>query len=214
MTSNLFTIYHKKAVRVALVLSCIPFTRMIAINGSLASGKITKNSDIDFFIITQQNRLWLTRLLITLILDLGLLRAKKNSHRGKICLNHLLTNEKYLLNRQDDYNAYQYSHLIVLYSTNNTYQEFIKKNQWMNKYYKNCGIIESIKSQNQLVKRLFEKILFNWFGDFIENVCRAWQVWRIKHNSFFHQKDSVLMISDQEFYYYTKVSRKYHLWGK
>lgn len=206
--------YRKKAKKFANILCNIPFIKMIAINGSLASGKITKNSDIDFFIITQNNRLWLVRLLITLILDLGFIRAKKNKHSGKICLNHLLTNEKYLLNRQDDYNAYQYSHLIVLYSTDDTYQEFIKKNQWMKKYYKIKEIIESSKSQNQLLKKILEKILFNWFGNFIENISRTWQIWRIKHNSFFQQEDSSLMISNQEFYYYTEVSRKYQLWGK
>lgn len=206
--------YLKRAKITAHILKFIPFVRMIAINGSLANGKITKNSDIDFFIITEKNRLWLVRLLVTIVLDLGFLRAKKNKHRGKICLNHFLTNENYLLSRQDHYNAYLYSNLIILYTTAHTYPEFIKKNVWINKYYNPIKKSKISSVKNKPVINYLEKILSGKFGNYIEQKSRAWQIKKINHNSFFQQKDSALKISNQEFYYYTQVSRKYQLWGK
>lgn len=206
--------YLKRAEITAQILKFVPFVRMIAINGSLANGKITKNSDIDFFIITEKNRLWFIRLLVTIVLDLCFLRAKKNKHRGKICLNHFLTNENYLLSRQDYYNAYQYSNLIVLYSAADTYQEFIKNNSWMNKFCQPINKTEIPLVKNQLVRIFFEKVLSRKIGNYFERKSRIWQIKKINHNPFFQQKDSALKISRQEFYYYTQVNRKYQLWEK
>jgi len=45
----------------------IPGLRMVGIGNSVSMNSASKNSDIDLFIVTDKNRMWLVRILVTLI---------------------------------------------------------------------------------------------------------------------------------------------------
>src|SRR3954453_11304973 len=55
----------KKAKKIATFLTWFPFIRGIAISGSLSKHVAKEDSDIDFFIITKANRLWVSKLFFT-----------------------------------------------------------------------------------------------------------------------------------------------------
>lgn len=193
------------------LLRGLPFVRLIAVNGSLAQNRANNQSDIDFFIIVKYGRLWLTRLLACSILDLFNLRAKNEQHSGKICLNHLLSNKNYLLDRRDSYNANQYSNLAVLYNINSSYEKFWQINRWIDDFQ---IVIEQSQTevkndQIALFKKILERLLSYKTGDFLEGKLKNLQLRRISNKAFFHQSDSVLKTTDEEFYYYTNVSKKY-----
>ena len=85
----------KRAQFATKLLSYVPFIRMVAINGSLASGKINDDSDIDFFLISENKHLWTARFFAIGILTFFNLRAKGKRHEHKVCLNHILSNFDY-----------------------------------------------------------------------------------------------------------------------
>lgn len=193
------------------LLRGLPFIRLIAVNGSLAQGKIHSQSDIDFFIIVKYGRLWLVRFFAYWLLDLFNLRAKNEYHRAKICLNHLLTDQDYLLDRRDSYNAHQYGNLAVLYNLDNSYKQFRQKNSWINDFSNPTkqSQIELKNDQMGFLKKSWEKLLAGFVGDYLESKLKKFQLERIKNKVFFHQPDSVLKTTDKEFYYYTNISKKY-----
>lgn len=69
------------------IIQALPFTRMVALTGSLAEGRATEKSDIDFFVQVKAGHIWTSRLIITAILQLFGLRRTDGNISGKICLN-------------------------------------------------------------------------------------------------------------------------------
>src|SRR5688572_3156323 len=51
----------KKAVRICRFLFQFPFVRAVGISGSLSKNVADENADIDYFIITAPDRLWIAR---------------------------------------------------------------------------------------------------------------------------------------------------------
>lgn len=78
----------QRAIR---LISRVPFSRMIALTGSIAEDRETEKSDIDFFVQVEKNHIFLTRFIITIILQLAGIRRTDTSITGKICLNWFAT---------------------------------------------------------------------------------------------------------------------------
>ena len=73
-----------------LVNMC-PWIRLIAISGSTAYGRTKALDDVDFFIVTQRNRLWITLLVAMLVAKI--LRAR-NRDASVFCLNRVLEEDE------------------------------------------------------------------------------------------------------------------------
>jgi len=58
----------KKADKAANFIAAFPFVKGVAISGSLSKKFADEDADIDFFIITAANRLWLARTFLHLFL--------------------------------------------------------------------------------------------------------------------------------------------------
>ena len=83
--NNLAERKFSKAVRLAKFYRFIPFVRMMAVVNSLAYSNAKENSDIDFFIITSKNKIWLARFFTILFVRTFGLRHKKESNRDAFC---------------------------------------------------------------------------------------------------------------------------------
>ncbi|MEM7799671.1 MAG: hypothetical protein AAF633_10820, partial [Chloroflexota bacterium] len=62
------------ALRYGRIVASLPYVRMVAVTGSLAMDNADCGGDIDFFVVTEPNRLWLTR---TMIIGVVRLAAKE-----------------------------------------------------------------------------------------------------------------------------------------
>lgn len=131
----------KIAKQVARWLKIIPTIKMVAVTGALAMENSNKNDDIDLLIITSKNRLWLTRLLAVLLVELIAKRRHPADKevKDKICLNmfldegHLKVPEK----EQDLFSAHEVCQLKPILDKNGTYQKFLKANLWSKKFLPN-----------------------------------------------------------------------------
>src|SRR3989344_7290328 len=63
-----------KATRIAILLSKIPTINLICATGSIAINNATKDADLDLFIVTTKDTLWLTRPFVFLLLKILRLR--------------------------------------------------------------------------------------------------------------------------------------------
>ena len=70
-------------------ISKFPYVRAILLSGSISKGYMDKDSDVDYFIITQPNRLWVTRLLLMLFKKIFLFNSRK-----VFCINYFVDSEK------------------------------------------------------------------------------------------------------------------------
>lgn len=79
----------KKYIRIARkfskLIAVFPFVRGIYLSGSLSKGYADKNADIDYFVITKPNRLWLCRTLLMVFKKVFLLNSKKF-----FCINYFI----------------------------------------------------------------------------------------------------------------------------
>lgn len=64
------TMYIEKTKKYIPYISWIPGLKMIGVGNSLSMNSGTKDSDIDLFIVTTPNRIWLVRILVTLVFQL------------------------------------------------------------------------------------------------------------------------------------------------
>ncbi|MCL5795411.1 MAG: hypothetical protein M1338_03565 [Patescibacteria group bacterium] len=192
----------QKARFAAKILRFIPFIRMAAVINSLSFNVISKNSDIDLFIITAPNRLYIARSFAILILKLlGLYKNKKN-YRGKLCLGFYITEsnlnlEKIALKPFDPYFYFWLVSLTPLWGIK-VYRKFLAKNRWINKYFANFSAqaklnlsADKIVAQNSSwVQKIKEVIFIGFLGDFWENILSSIHIkhtWNLAEN---HSKSS------------------------
>lgn len=131
----------KIAQQVVRVLRLIPFIKMVAVTGNLAMRNANQEDDIDFLIITQRKRLWLSRFLAVVLLELlgKRRRPEEKEVKDKICLNmfldedHLEMSEK----QQNLFSAHEILQLKSLYEKDDFYDKFLDQNRWVKKFLAN-----------------------------------------------------------------------------
>jgi len=128
----------KRAHRISRYLSFIPTIKLIAITGALSMANSRQHDDIDLFIITKKNRLWLTRLFSILLLELLQLRRRPQDKQttNKICLNLFLDESSLKLSssQRNLYTAHEVAQIKPVFNKNSTYQNFLNQNSWVKTY--------------------------------------------------------------------------------
>jgi len=168
--------YTKKTLKYIKYIKWIPWIRMIWIWNSISMNSWTKESDIDLYIVSSKNRLWLVRILTTLIFQILGIRKTWKKHEWRFCLSFFSTLEWM------DFSIFKISNDIYLYfwiiyfkpllSYNNTYELFIKKNNsWANfEIYKNT--IEANKKNiiYKWNKKTTNSIILNKINIILKNI--------------------------------------------
>ena len=149
---------YKIALRVARVFRIFPFIQMIGICNSLAFNNAKKISDIDFFIITDQNKIWTTRFITTFFTKIFRLRPSNKKVENKICLSFFVTQEA--LNLQStkisDQDPYLHYWIVPIYNPKNIYSKFIEENKWIKNYMPNFIPVQLV-NRRQVIDTTFTK---------------------------------------------------------
>jgi len=127
----------KKAAFFATVLKLIPSIELVAISGALSMENSTKGDDIDFVIITSENTLWQTRFLANLILLPYKRSPNSKIQKDKACLNIFLDKKALKITGKNLYTAHEICQMKPIWDRNNTYQKFLKSNNWTKMYLPN-----------------------------------------------------------------------------
>ncbi len=134
-SEQLLTLKRKKAFQIARILSYIPTIYFIGLSGGVGAGSLQKDADIDFFIITKKNCIYITRLISLLVLTIfGKRRKRKEKNaKDKICLNMFLDESSLSLplDRHEIYTAHEIAQIYPLIDRNNTYLRFLSSNKWV-----------------------------------------------------------------------------------
>lgn len=122
----------KIAKKFANVFSKLPFVLTVYLANSIGKYNLRDGSDIDFFIITKDKRIWLSRLFCAGIAKILNKRPNKKTKRDKICLSFYLSENNLDLSplkmNFDPYFDFWEKNLILLTDKNNCHAKFLKQN--------------------------------------------------------------------------------------
>jgi hypothetical protein len=93
-------------------------------------------------VITEKNRLWISRFFCILIIKLLRLRPKENNVKDKICLSYWISDESLnlknsMLSENDKYFVYWLAGLVPIFDKGDCYNNFIKENSWIDFFLPN-----------------------------------------------------------------------------
>ena len=207
------------ALRTAGYLKYIKGVKMIAVCNTLASGHIKEESDIDFFIVTAKNRIWLTRLLVTIVVQLLGVRRYKDKVKDRICLSFYITEDRLNLKEVtydfDPHFYYWLSAFSLLYD-DGIFKRFSAENGWLKKYMPFLALRETHEQhrvRDNCFSCYFKKINGLWQGSFIgnifERVARRMQLKKMSRNKFSvaGMNDKRVIISDKMLKFHEKDRR-------
>jgi predicted nucleotidyltransferase len=142
------------------IMAALPFVLMVSVTGSLAVDNADLESDIDYLIVTSNNRLWTTRAMIVLIVRLA---AKRGT---AICPNYLVTEEAMTFQERNLYSAREVAQM-ELVAGFDVYQKMRDENKWVTEFLPNASgppkmhLIESNAVYNRFHRlSKFAEILF------------------------------------------------------
>jgi hypothetical protein len=147
----------KIAKSVGAFLAWFPFIRGIAVSGSLSKNVAYEDSDIDFFIITKENRLWLSKLFFGSFIKVATLLGYKKW----FCLNYVVDETFLEVPEKNIFTATEIITLVPLYGTY-LFDRFFKANDWMYDFFPNHPIkVHSAKEVPRILARKFIEWLLN-----------------------------------------------------
>ncbi len=154
------------AYRSSSFLYHFPFVRGIGISGSLSKNFADEKADIDYFIITKSNRLWITRTLMHLFKKLTYIFGKQHYY----CMNYYVDEEALSIQEKNAFTAIEIATLIPVCG-NGSLENFFTANPWIELYYPNYAIdVESRRnSKHSWLKKSLEFLLNVLPTDKIDN---------------------------------------------
>lgn len=167
--------FYKKIYKYIKFIKWIPWLKMIAIWNSISMNNANKESDIDLYIVTTKNTMWINRIIITFIFQIFLVRKTETKHAWMFCLSFFSTTDWMdFSNWKIENDIYLYFWIVYLkpiLNYNNTYENFIdinskwadfneynnyfEKNKEYIKYEKNTNDFNYLKIFDDLLKKIF-----------------------------------------------------------
>lgn len=85
--------FVKKGKKYLSLLRYVPYIRFVGIVNTVAFGSTKPSSDIDLFIVTKANKIWIARLLVTVLLHIVGVRRHGAKTQGRFCLSFFVDEE-------------------------------------------------------------------------------------------------------------------------
>jgi hypothetical protein len=206
-------IEHKQqiAITAAKKLRYVPFVRAVFVCNNLALGTVHADSDVDVCIVTRSGRIWIARLLATVLLRLMRIARTRYTSVDKVCLSFYVTDSALdmsgiTLGTPDIYLMYWVRSLVPLYDPYNHYSELQKKNTWITPYIR---MIQQKKLSSRIrvdlptglfayIPRICEQLWRGRLGDIIELQAKELQKTKMKFRfeSIRDEPDSRVIVSD------------------
>ena len=183
-----------KLKRSTRIISRFPFVDGIALSGASSKGLMKKDGDLDFFIITKPNRLWLCRTMLVLNKKLFRLNSKRF-----FCVNYFISNDNLEIPDKNRFTASEIVYLAPLYNTE-LFDTFLESNQWINLFYSNADARKDfpIVHRESKLKVSLEKMLSGRMGSRLDKWAHGLTHKRWKRKfSHYEQEDFELTMRSE-----------------
>jgi hypothetical protein len=172
-----------KALKYGKFIAQFPFVETVCISGSLSKNYFDEKGDVDFFIITKSQRLWLCRSFLVGFKKVFLLNSRKY-----FCVNYFVGNDNLSIPDRNIFTATEIASLIPI-SNQKGYSNFIEQNQWIYEHLPNFDVNTKYSASNTKengIKKFSERLMKNSIGDFADKQFfkLTLSIWQKKFNHF------------------------------
>lgn len=184
-----------KAQQKARLISKFPYVEAVGVSGSLSKGYYDSNSDIDFFVITKPNKLWICRTFLMLYKKIFLLNSRKY-----FCINYFMSSGNLEVEEKNRFTATEIKTLIP-FQGKTAFTEFYSKNTWVS------GIFGEFKPQLDATPeiskpksvKVLERILNGWSGNLLDSCFKKVTVsfWKMKFREMAHDDFKIALKSNK-----------------
>ncbi|HEX4373245.1 MAG TPA: hypothetical protein VHZ50_08095 [Puia sp.] len=156
----------KTAKKVSKLLAKFPFVRAVGISGSLSKNFADDESDIDLFIITTENKLWITRTFMHCFKKITFLFNRQHF----FCMNYYIDEKELEIEEKNIYTATELVTLIPMQGEI-AFKNFYAANLWSKSFLPNhfLRISSSENIKFSFPKYIIEKMLNNRFGNWLDD---------------------------------------------
>lgn len=160
----------KKANRIGRFLYQFPFVKAVGVSGSLSKDFADQKADIDFFIITSANRLWIARTIMHLYKKLTFITGRQHFH----CMNYYIDENAFTLEQQNIFTAIEIKTLLPV-SGEKDMQAFFAANTWADNWLPVCDYRTQSASDpgRSWMKRLGERLFGGKIGNRLDDYLLA-----------------------------------------
>lgn len=171
--------YLKRAHKMTRLMTCFPYVRGVFVSGSLSKNVMPLDGDIDYFIVTKPQRLWVTRTFLVLFKKIFLFNSKKH-----FCVNYFVDEELLEIEEKNRFTATEVATVLPIYGRQ-IYQDFWAANQWLKNYYPNVvsrNTAQMLPEKQGWIQSFIEKILNTRLGDWLDTffMKRTLKRWNVK----------------------------------
>lgn len=178
---------NEKAQKVMLIakerasfISKFPFVKAVGVSGSLSKGYYDKDSDIDFFVITAQSKLWICRSLLMFYKKAFLLNSRKF-----FCINYFVSENQMEIEEQNIFTATEIKTLIPM-EGKLEFEQFYIHNRWVSSIFPNFEPpTQGIQSTKKvLLSKMIEGVFNSRLGRGLDTLLKSMTL--KKWNAKFH----------------------------
>ncbi len=169
----------KRAQTMAWWLARLPWIKLVALANQIGAHNLRAEGDLDFFIITKNRRLWLSRLLVAGGLKILNLRPRDNKSQDTFCLSFWVSDQHlplgdFRLNETDLYFTYWLASLTPLFDVDHNYRKLIDHNPWLKEALPNWQPL--LANPRHLITKKTAKEKPGWpFFNWLEKLAQDWQ---------------------------------------
>ncbi len=171
-----------KAHRIGRFIGRFPFVRAVMLSGSISKGCLTKDGDIDYFVITEPGRLWIARTLLIAFKKLFLFNSRK-----AFCVNYFVDLDHLAIEDRNLFTATEILTLVPVYGAE-TCAAFFRENGWASSFLPDLPSPDTrdVPGTDGSIKRLVERCMRNGMGDEVDEWCmlRTLRHWKNKFAEF------------------------------
>jgi hypothetical protein len=186
----------KISKRMGWLIRKFPFVKGVYLSGSLSKLGANSDADIDYFIVTKNNRAWSARLFLTAFKKIFLLNNKRY-----FCINFFLDENHLELNKKNIYTAIESASLIAIHNKG-LLGKFYEKNGFIQEYFPNFipqkaynfNYTSSFKSQYDPLYGTTNEIANDFFGNWREK--KAQDIFKKRLSIKFNGENGDSEISD------------------
>lgn len=190
--------YLSIAQVMARIIRRFPFVRGICVSGELSKGVASIDGDIDYLLITANDRLWIARTLLILFKKTFLLNSKKY-----FCLNHFVAERSVASRNRSLYAALEIATLIPL-TDYDRYDSYQSANAWIRDYLPNArqnpgDSVVKINGAN-LLQRTLEFPFRGKLGDKLDEALRGYwkKIWRKRYPQYTEEERESLFQCERD----------------